>query len=383
MKTPTCEPAPDHETPGGERSPSDPAQRVKEQAEWFHGSAKVQVIALVGLFLYSSLWVLYIAKAILLPVVFALILSLLLAPIMRGLRNVRIPAPLAAGGILILVATGLAAGLLQLASPASFWLDHAPEALDQVERKFQTVKDSILEMGKATQALEKMTKLPEIRTPPEVEVKTDSLGTLLVNWTTEFMIALIATMVLLYFFLASGDLFLEKLVKVLPGFAEKRRAVEIVRDIERQISGYLLTVTGVNISLAVVVSLAMYLWGMPNPLLWGAMAGMLNFIPYVGSFIGLGAMTLAAAFTFEHPSMVAMVAGTYLMLTALEGNFLTPHVLGHKMALNPVVVLVSVLFWGWLWGAVGALLAVPLTASFKIIFDQIPSLSPLGEFLGR
>ncbi|MGB5057019.1 MAG: AI-2E family transporter, partial [Nitrospirales bacterium] len=212
---------------------------------------------------------------------------------------------------------------------------------------------------------------------------TDSLGGLLIGWTTEFILGLVSTMILLYFFLASGDLFLEKLVKVLPRFSDKRRAVEIVRGIEGNISSYLVTVTSVNVGLALVTSLAMYLLGMPNSYLWGAMAGILNFIPYVGSIIGLGAVTLAATITFEHMNMVALVSGTYLFLTAIEGNFITPHLLGRKLTLNPVIILVSVLFWGWLWGAVGALLAVPFVASLKIICDQIEPLNSIGEFLSR
>ncbi len=371
------------ETPNSIPSSSEQENHIGRLTEWLNGSVNVRSIALTGLFLYSTLWVIYLAEAILLPIVVALILNLLLAPLMRGLKRMKIPAPLAAGGILIVVVIIFAIGLVQLATPASLWLDRAPEALQQVELKFITVKRSVLEMGKATEALEKIASLPETTRTPEVEVRTTSLGGWIIGWTTEVMLGLISTLILLYFFLASGDLFLEKLVKVLPRFEEKRRAVEIVRKIESNISGYLLTVTGINISLAVVVSLAMYLWGMPNPFLWGAMAGILNFIPYVGSLIGLGAITLAALLTYDHLSVVAMVSGTYLFLTGMEGNFLTPHVLGKKLTLNPVVILVSVLLWGWLWGASGALLAVPLVASLKIICDQIESLYPVAEFLGR
>jgi predicted PurR-regulated permease PerM len=99
--------------------------------------------------------------------------------------------------------------------------------------------------------------------------------------------------------------------------------------------------------------------------------------------IGLGAMTLAAAFNFDDLNMVALVSGTYFFLTALEGNFITPYLLGRKLTLNPVVILISVLFWGWLWGLIGALLAVPIVASCKIICDQIEPLNSIGEFLGR
>lgn len=380
---PLYDPIPESETPVPDPpSPSHPRE-LDAVVELFNGPINIRSIALTGLFLYSSLLVMYVAKAIILPIFVALILSLLLAPIMRALKKISIPASVAAGGILLALVSVLTLGILQLSTPASLWLDRAPEAIKQVEKKFRDVKLSVLEMGKATQALEHVAVLSEPRQAQKVEVKTSSLGGLLIGWTTEFLIGLISTMILLYFFLASGDLFLEKLVKVLPRFSDKRRAVEIVRGIEGHISSYLFTVTAINFCLAMVVSLAMYLYGMPNPFLWGAMAGILNFIPYVGSIIGLGAISLAAAFTFEHLNMVAMVSGTYLCLTAVEGNFITPYLLGQKLLLNPVVILVSVLFWGWIWGAVGALLAVPLIASVKIMCDQIEFLHPIAEFLSR
>ncbi len=352
-------------------------------SQLFQGPINIRSIALTGLFLYASLLVMYVAKAIMLPVFVALFLNLLLAPLVRGVEKIYIPAPFAAVAILLVLISTLTFGIIQLSTPASLWLNRAPEAFQQVERKILTIKNSVLEMGKATQALEHMTNLSESRKAQKVEMKTNSLGGLLVDWTTEFILGLVSTMILLYFFLASGDLFLEKLVKVLPRFSDKRRAVEIVRGIENNISSYLVTVTSINIGLAMVTSLAMYLLGMPNPILWGAMAGILNFIPYVGSIIGLGAVTLAAAITFEHMNMVGLVSGAYLFLTAMEGNFITPHLLGRKLTLNPVVILVSVLFWGWLWGVIGALLAVPFIASLKIICDQVEPLNSLGEFLSR
>ncbi len=353
------------------------------QSQLFQGPINIRSIALTGLFLYASLMVMYVAKAIMLPVFVALFLNLLFAPLVRGVEKIFIPPPIAAGVILLVLISTLTFGIIQLSTPASLWLDRAPEAVQQVERKIRTIKSSVLEMGKATQALEHMASLSESRKAQKIEVKSDSLGGLLIGWTTEFILGLVSTMILLYFFLASGDLFLEKLVKVLPRFSDKRRAVEIVRGIEGNISSYLVTVTSVNVGLALVTSLAMYWLGMPNSYLWGAMAGVLNFIPYVGSIIGLGAVTLAATITYEHMNMVALVSGTYLLLTGIEGNFITPYLLGRKLTLNPVIILVSVLFWGWLWGVVGALLAVPFIASLKIICDQIEPLNPIGEFLSR
>lgn len=361
--------------------PSKPS--VEGLSELFRGPINIRSIALTGLFFYASLYVLYVAKTIVLPIFMALILSLLLAPILRALKKVRVPVPLGAALVLMVFVGGLGFGVVQLGTPASVWLERAPDAVRQVEKKFRSVKHSVSEMGKATKALERVTSLPDGPPVREIEVKTVSLGGQLVDWTAEFMFGLVSTLILLYFFLASGDLFLEKLVKVLPRFSDKRRAVEIVRGIESNISTYLLTITGVNIGLGMVVGLTMYVVGMPNPFLWGTMAGILNYIPYVGSVFGLAAITLAAVFSFDHLHTIGMVSGWYLFWTMLEGNFITPILLGRGLTLNPVVILISVLFWGWLWGAVGALLAVPFAASLKIMCDQVEPLHSIGEFLGR
>ncbi|MEX2491593.1 MAG: AI-2E family transporter [Nitrospirales bacterium] len=383
-------PQPNHEPDTQEAPPSGdpPSHRksadIRQLADLFNGPVNIRSIALTGIFLYMSFFVLSIAKAIFLPICLALILSLLLAPLVRGLRNFFIPAPAAAAAILLIFVSGVLFGVVQLATPASLWLERGPQALRQVEQKFRSVKQSVVDVGKATQALEQAASLPdEGRPTPRVAVKTESLGGTLIDWTMEFIVGLVSTLILLYFFMASGDLLLEKLVKVLPRFSDKRRAVEIVRGIEKNISTYLLTVTGVNLCLGILIGSTMYVLGMPNPQLWGVMAGILNFIPYVGSIIGLGAITLAATFAFQQVNLIAMVSGSYFLLTALEGNFLTPKLLGKRLTLNPVVVLISVLFWGWLWGALGALLAVPFLASLKIICDHIEPLSPIGEFLGR
>ncbi len=363
--------------------PSSKSADIRQLGELFQGPINIRSIALTGLFVYGTFFVLYLGKSIFLPVSLALIFSLLFAPIVRWCKKFHVPEPLSSGAILLIFVTGLTYGVMQLASPAALWLERGPYMFRQVEQKFKTVKQSVQEMGKATDALEQVAALPEKKRIPEVEVKTESLGGTLINWTLEFSIGLVSTLILLYFFLASGDLFLEKLVKVLPRFSDKRRAVEIVRGIEGNISTYLMAITGINICLGTVIGLIMFFLNMPNPFLWGVMAGILNFIPYVGSMIGLGAITLAAIFTFDETYRILMVSGSYLFLTALEGNFLTPTLLGNRLTLNPVVVLVSVLFWGWLWGTLGVLLAVPFLASLKIMCDHIEPLNPIGEFLGR
>jgi predicted PurR-regulated permease PerM len=207
------------------------------------------------------------------------------------------------------------------------------------------------------------------------------IGTIL-NQTLEAGAAIGVTIILLYFLLASGNLFLQKLVRVLPRFQDKRIAVTIVRQIEKDISLYLLTVTMINAGLGVAVGTAMYGLGMPNPVLWGVMAGCFNFIPYLGAIASAIVLTLVASVTFDQLGHILLVPVVFVALNELEGMIITPAIVGKRLSLNPVAIFIWLLLWGWLWGIPGTLIAVPLLAVIKIICDNIAPLAPMGEFLG-
>jgi len=178
-------------------------------------------------------------------------------------------------------------------------------------------------------------------------------------------------------------LFLLKLVKVLPTLEDKKRAVEICREVERNISVYLWTITLVNSGLGLALAIAMHFLGMPNPALWGAMAALFNYVPYLGAATGIISLGLASALTFNDPMKIFLPPATYFLLSVVEGNFIMPLALGRSLALNPVIIFIWLIFWGWVWGVPGAVLAVPLLAILKIICDHLQPLSALGEFLGK
>jgi predicted PurR-regulated permease PerM len=182
--------------------------------------------------------------------------------------------------------------------------------------------------------------------------------------------------------LASGDLFLLKLVKVLPTLDDKKLAVEIYRQIEENVSTYLAIVTLINIGFGCVIGTAMYFLGLPNSPLWGAMAAVLAYIPYLGALVGIVTVTIVAILTFDDIYRIIMVPSLYFILDNVQANLIVPMVLGRRLALNPVVIFIWLIFCGWIWGITGALLAVPLLAIIKIICDQVEQLAPLGEFLG-
>jgi predicted PurR-regulated permease PerM len=190
-------------------------------------------------------------------------------------------------------------------------------------------------------------------------------------------------LILLYFLLAAGDLFLAKFVKVLPNVRDKRKAVEIVRESEASISSYLLTTTLVNAVEGAVVAGMMYFWGIPSPILWGVLVFFFEFIPYLGAFAMAVLLTLVALTTFDSVGHALLVPASYLLVNVVQGNFVTPLLQGHRLALNPVAIFIGLAFWFWIWGIPGAFIAVPLLATFKLFCDHIESLAAVGEFLGE
>jgi len=259
------------------------------------------------------------------------------------------------------------------------WAEKAPDALATAQRK---VRKLLRPIERASQQVETATAAVGTPATPQVVVKPPSTVSRIVGVTQHFFAAALEVVILLYFLLAAGDLFLQKLIKVLPTREEKQQAVEIARETESSISTYLLTAASVNVAEGLVVSGAMYLLGMPNPLLWGAMVSLLEFIPYLGAVTVVAVLAVAAITIFDNVGHAMLVPGAFLLINVVQANLVTPLLLGHRLALNPVAILVGLAFWFWIWGIPGAFIAVPLLATFKIFCDHIQSLAAVGEFLG-
>jgi predicted PurR-regulated permease PerM len=214
-----------------------------------------------------------------------------------------------------------------------------------------------------------------------VELKTSRGTSSILNWTGTLLVGIGETLVLIYLLLASGDLFLQKLVHVMPTLSDKKRAVEISHEIQENISNYLFSVSLINIGLGAVVSGGFYLMGVPNAVMWGMLVAVLNFVPYFGPVAGIILLATVGLLTFDTLWTGLLPPAWYLLLHLLEANFITPMLLGRRFALNPVVIFVSLIFWTWLWGVPGALLSVPILMSIKIICDRVPAMSHVSELL--
>ena len=251
---------------------------------------RLQTVFLGGLFTLGIFYTLYLAAEIFIPISLALLLNLLLAPAVLGLQRYRVPAPLGAAVILLLFLGTVIAAVFYLSEPAKTWIDRAPGSLRIVEYKVRAVVQTIEEVKKTTAEVEQMTNLDDGETEQSVVVKRESLTETLVSGTQRFAASAMITIVLLYFLLSTGDLFLRKVIRLSPTFKDKRKNVTIARQMEQEISRYLVTITAANCVLGGCLALALYLLGVPNPLLWGVAAALLNFIPYIGAMAMLGVL---------------------------------------------------------------------------------------------
>jgi predicted PurR-regulated permease PerM len=364
---------------------SEPAIEALPAALAVSKTALAQIVLIV-LGLVAAL---YFARLVLLPIFFAGVAAMTLKPLIRWSSYCHVPPPISAGIVLLLLVAGVAAAFSRFDRPAMAWVNDAPQHMTEMRQRIQKLLPPGASFSAAAAAVNNLgateaEKKEDQKNAPTVQVKDNHGSASVINWTELFLMGLIETFVLLYLLLASGDLFLQKLVHVMPTLGDKKRAVEISHEIQQNISNYLLTVTLINLSLGAVVSGGLYFMGVPNSGMWGILVAVLNFVPYFGPVAGIVLLAAVGLLTFETSLGQALLPPAwYLLLHLLETNLITPVLLGRRFTLNPVVIFVSLIFWTWLWGMPGALLSLPILVSIKVISDHITALSPISEVLSR
>jgi predicted PurR-regulated permease PerM len=359
----------------------EPAARREEPVP-FPAPVDLRSLALTGLFLLALLYTTYAARSFLLPIVTAILFALLFAPAVRGLRNWRVPEWASAAVIVLGLIALLGYGGYKLASPAATWLARAPESFARLEERVRQFRKPVEQVTRTAERVGELTTGPADGRTLQVRVKDTSMADTLFGGTQQLVTNAFIMLALLYFLLASGDMFLAKVVKVLPSLQDKKRAVLIARETEEHVSRYLLVSTVINVAFGAAVGVAVALLGMPNAALWGVLAAATNFVPYLGGLAMTAVLALAALLQFGTLGEALLVPGVFFVLNTIEGNVVTPLVLGRRLTLNPVVVFVGVLFWGWMWGVIGMLLAVPILSTIKIVCDHVKGLDGVAEFLG-
>ena len=337
--------------------------------------------AVKGLFFLAAGVVLVMARTFLIPLILAFLLSLTFSPVRRWMNRRGVPDSLSAGIIVLSLLGLLVAGVGSLASPVQTYAADAPAIMRDVEVKLRGISDLVTKVSDASDQVNELTGGDD---PGTQQISVDTGPGLLTQaaMTVPFVLAqILLVLVMLFFLIAAGDMFYEKIVAVNPTFRDKRRAIEIVYDIERKISRYFLTITIINAGLGLCVGVALGLIGMPNAPLFGAMAFVLNFIPFVGAIGGVIITLAIGIVNFDTIGTAVLAAGSYLALTSLEGQLITPYAVGRSLKLNPVAVFLAVAFWGWAWSVAGMVIAVPVLIVIRAFSEKFEVLGPVGLFL--
>jgi predicted PurR-regulated permease PerM len=340
-----------------------------------------QTFFLGGLFVFSVLVIAYVASSIILPIVLAFVLKLLLQPVVRLLERAHIPRALGALLPILIVVATLVGLVAALSGPAATWAERLPQGIPRLEAHLVVLKGPIQAFQKFIKQAEDVANNPGEK-GSTVSVRSDlGLTGALFSGTRAVLDGLFTTALVLYFLMVSGDTFLRRFVEILPRLSNKRQAVDISQQIEGDISAYLVTITVMNAAVGIATAVAMYLCGLGDPLLWGATAFLLNYIPILGPLFGMCVFILAGMLTFDSLLWALLPAALYFGIHLVEGETLTPMLLARRFTLNPVLVILSLVFWFWMWGVPGAVLAVPVLAIVKIICDRLRPLKALGHLL--
>ena len=324
---------------------------------------------------------LYVTSNVVVPLTFSLMIYFLLRPLVRRLR--RFGVPKAAAAALVLTATLGTVGVvaLELATPAANWAQRLPTAARQLEAKSRALRRPVERASRIADTVEKVTDIGSSAGTPVVTVAKPSFFDSLLEGALGLAAQCFVAVAAAYFLLLRGNTLLGRMLQFLPDIHNRSRAAAVIDQVEHDMSRYLITVTIINLALGASVGAVMYWTDMPNPWLWGGVACVLNYVPYLGSAVGVAVVGLASFVTFAEWREACLPPLLYFVLTALEGNFVTPLILGRTFRISPLVVFVWLVFWAWLWGVPGAMLAVPLLMLLKIVSEQSSAFAPVAKLI--
>ncbi len=329
---------------------------------------------------------LFVTRSIVIPIMFGIFFSLLLSPLVRWMRRIlHIPPSLGSVIVIIMTLGALSYGVYSLAGPARSWADMAVQEWPEIQKRLAVIKKPIADLSQVTKEVDAATSLESDgrnEVVATVKARGNPLSGLL-NGGAYASFSVLVAIFLALLLMQRPDSFLSKVLSVLPKLEEKKRAVQIARSVEESLSRYLVSVTIINLCLGVAVGVMCHFIGLPNAVLWGALAGILNFVPYLGALAGIAIVSLVSMMTFDNGTQVFLAPLFYLLLNGLEAYVITPIIIGRTTALSPVVVFIAIIAFGWLWGPAGTFLAVPIVMAAKIVALHLDEESVLGVLLSE
>lgn len=338
-------------------------------------------LLLVGIFLLMVVYALYFARAFFMPVILAFLLALTLTPIVRLLRRHGIPELVSATLLVLLSICVFASAGYLLSGPIIDIINNTSSIGQQLTERLAQLRRPFERIMQISHQIEQLTETSQEPGIQKVAVAQSGVLSSAASNLLSAGTSLTIIFVLSLFLLASGTMFYEKIIQSFASLSEKKRALRVIYDVEREISHYLLTVILINAGLGTVIALGLWALGVPNPSVWGVAAALFNFLPYVGALITILLVTIMALISFDTISYALLAPAFVLLCDIIEGQFVTPTVVGRRLEINAVAILIALAFWSWLWGFVGALMAVPLLVVIKVFCDHFDGLSHVGNFL--
>lgn len=325
----------------------------------------------------------YIARAYFTPILTAFVFAVMLAPLCNRLEKLKLPRALAALGAMALLGCVIYAGFSFVARPAAHFVDDAPKMIDKAGKQLKTLRAPLKSVTDLSDQVNDLAIAPPApNTPRTVVLQGPGLVDSLIASAQVILLQAAFTVVLTLLFLLTRDEMRLKLIAFQPRMASRVRTARVFRDVEKRVSGYMMTVALINMGVGVAVGVACWQLGMPEPAMWGGLAALLNFVPFVGPAITVGAIGLVGLATFPTILQAAYPVLAYFAIAAVESNLVTPLVMSRRMTLNPLAIMLAVSFWTWLWGPIGALISIPLLIMLKVVADHAPPLWGLAALIG-
>ncbi len=369
------------EDDASEGSPPVPPQ-ANDDARTPYSPPDFKTWFLGGIFTLMLLTACMVAAEILIPFVAAFFIKMALYPVMRWFERIHLPRMAAA---LLVIALLLGAGTAigsAIASPAVEWAQDLPKEFPKLRERLHELRNPIAPLQRVLNDAQNLTVDTRPGQTAIVAVREQGFAERFMTGTQNAVFGFAETLVILFFLLVSGDTFLRRLVEVLPRFRDKKHAINISNQIESDISAYLLTITCMNAIVGVATGLIMHFTGIGDPILWGMVAFLLNYLPIVGPIIGIVLFAMVGMISEDVGLAPAVLpAGLYLAAHVLESQFITPFLLARHFTINPVLVILGLVFFYWMWGIPGAILSMPILAMVKVVCDNIDTLKPFGHFI--
>lgn len=325
---------------------------------------------------------LYLGSAYLLPVATAFVFAVILAPVCGFLERIRLPGAIAALLAIVMAGAIVYAGFALVAQPAAQWVDKAPETLAKAQQQITKLRKPLKTVEDLSHQVDNLSIVPAAPKTRTVVVQGPALTQSLIASAQVIIVQTLFVLILTYFFLLTRRELRQKVIAFQRKGCDRVRTARAFRDVERGVGGYFVVFTFINVSAGVAVGLACWALGLPEPLMWGGLAALLNFIPFLGPALTVGLLVLAGLSTYDTLLQASYPVLAYIAISFVESNIVTPAIMSRRMTLNPLAIMLAVSFWTWIWGPVGALIALPLLIMLKVVSDHTPMLNPLGVLLG-